>query len=180
VATDTIVATAPVAAAGAVRVDQLSAGYDHTCAVAGNALYCWGGNAHGQLANGGAFPPGLPGATSPTRSPTPTQFRSVAAGTFHSCAVATNGQAFCWGRGGAGQLGVGSTADHYLPQAVHLQMGGGSDLLTFSTLSLGNQHTCGRTTEDVAYCWGSGRSGQVGQPAVFSATLPLRVPLTNP
>jgi alpha-tubulin suppressor-like RCC1 family protein len=179
VATDTILATAPVAAAGAVRMDQLSAGYDHTCGIAGSALYCWGGNAHGQLANGGAFPAGLPGATSPTRSPTPTQFRSVAAGTFHTCGVATTGQAFCWGRGGAGQLGVGSTADHYHPQAVHLHIAGGSDLLTFSTLSLGDQHTCGRSSEDVVFCWGSGGSGQVGQPAVFFAMLPVRVPLTN-
>jgi alpha-tubulin suppressor-like RCC1 family protein/capsule polysaccharide export protein KpsE/RkpR len=178
---DTVIATSPVRTAGTVRLDQVSAGLDHNCGLAGTALYCWGGNAHGQLADGTSFPEGLPGATSPVPSPTRAEFLAVAAGAYGSCGIATDGRAWCWGRGGHGQLGNGNTTDHFFPQAVALQPRGSfaGDLLTFRTLSPGNRHVCGSTGENVVYCWGSGDVGQLGRRAYHSALLPLRVTLVE-
>jgi alpha-tubulin suppressor-like RCC1 family protein len=179
--TDASISTIPVPAASPVRLSSVSAGSDHTCGLTNQVLYCWGGNAHGQLANGGAFPEGLPGATSPMPSPTPVRVQSVSAGTYSSCGIATDGRAYCWGRGGSGQLGNGNTVDHYHPQGIMLQPThlGGSDLLTFRTISAGSRHACGSTLENVVYCWGNGSVGQLGRPATPTALLPLRVNLTD-
>jgi alpha-tubulin suppressor-like RCC1 family protein len=179
--TDTLLATAPVRVAGSVRLSQISAGFDHSCGLDDTQLYCWGGNAHGQLANGGSFPQGLPGATSPTASPSGVRFISITSGILGSCGIADDRRAYCWGRGTAGQLGNGDTRDHFHPQGVvlqpmHLHQ---SDLLAFSTVSPGSEHACGSTDENVVYCWGSGSLGQLGRAGTLSALLPLRVNITN-
>jgi alpha-tubulin suppressor-like RCC1 family protein len=94
----------------------------------------------------------------------PLTFRQVSAGGGHSCAVATDDQAYCWGVGSAGQLGIGTDAGLPIcdglpcstrPAAV---VGG----LRFRTLTTGTSHTCGVTTDDRAFCWGSNASGQIG------------------
>jgi alpha-tubulin suppressor-like RCC1 family protein len=179
--TDTLLSTVPARVAGAVRLSQISAGFDHTCGLDHTQLYCWGGNGHGQLANGSSFPHGLPGATSPTSSPSGVGFRSVSAGTFVTCGIAIDRRAYCWGHGSAGQLGNGDTSDHFHPQAIVLQPTQlhRGDLLTFSTISPGSEHTCGSTMENIVYCWGSGSLGQLGRAGTFSALLPLRVNLSN-
>jgi alpha-tubulin suppressor-like RCC1 family protein len=177
---DHVLVTTPVPTAAAVRLSRISAGFDHSCGVAPDAtLYCWGGNAWGQLGNGGAFPAGLPGATAPTPSPTTVTFRSVSAGTYATCGIDTDNRGHCWGQGAAGRLGNGHVADQYLPQTIVLQPGNmhAFDLLTFTTLSAGGTHTCGSSADGVVFCWGSGSLGQLGRPATAAALLPLRVAL---
>jgi alpha-tubulin suppressor-like RCC1 family protein len=82
-------------------------------------------------------------------------FRSVSAGTSHSCGLTTTGTAYCWGGGGSGQLGDGTTTNRPTPVAV----AGG---LTFQSVVAGNSHTCGVTTAGVGYCWGSNCCGELG------------------
>lgn len=43
---------APETVDGLGDVDRIAAGYDHSCATAGDSLSCWGGNLLGQLGNG--------------------------------------------------------------------------------------------------------------------------------
>jgi alpha-tubulin suppressor-like RCC1 family protein len=179
---DAVMVTSPVPAAGAVHLATVSAGFDHSCGLSADGiLYCWGGNAHGQLANGGTFPAGLPGATAPVASPTEAWLTSVSAGMYSTCGIDRDGTGYCWGRGADGQLGTGTTRDHYFPQPVLLQLvhGGQSDLLRFTTVSLGRSHTCGSTTEGAVYCWGNGSQGQLGRTQSPSSTLPLRVALSR-
>jgi len=38
----------------------------------------------------------------------------------------------------------------------------GATVLTFSQITAGGSHTCGVTTEGVAYCWGYNFTGQLG------------------
>ena len=45
-------------------------------------------------------------------------FASVSAGYFYSCAVNTDGVAYCWGNNAYGQLGDGSTIDRRTPAVV--------------------------------------------------------------
>jgi alpha-tubulin suppressor-like RCC1 family protein len=67
----------------------------------------------------------------------------------------SGGAAFCWGRNGYGQLGDGTLASVNYP--VPTQGG-----LTFVTLAVGQDHTCGLTGDGTAYCWGADDYGQVG------------------
>ena len=104
----------------------------------------------------------------------PLEFASVSAGYAHTCAIAMSGKAYCWGRNGfapdpsgnyqsGGQLGDGSTRSSSVPVAV---TGG----LTFSTVSAGEDHTCGVTAAGAAYCWGSNDFGQLGSGSTANAS----------
>ena len=147
---------------------QITIGSNHTCAVTNSGLiYCWGYNYFGQLGDG---------TTQDRLRPVPVQggalrFRRVTAGSYHTCAEATDGKAYCWGNNTWGQLGIGATsgASRLTPAAV----AGGR---TFSWIQAGTQHTCG-VAGGSAYCWGDNQFGQLGDPGSsgFTRTSPVPV-----
>ncbi len=93
---------------------------------------------------------------------------SVTAGDLHSCAVTTNGAAYCWGHNEYGQLGDGSLPSRAIPTAV----AGG---LTFAALATWEFHSCAVTTAGAAYCWGGNGSGKLGDGSIASSTVPVAV-----
>jgi alpha-tubulin suppressor-like RCC1 family protein len=147
----------PTAVLGGLKFSTISSGSGHVCAIAtpSGDVYCWGGNALGQLGDGGnqpAFSPqtvnGLSGAT------------TVVANLAHTCVLVGAGDALCWGGGSAnswnkGQLGTGDNVDRPFPTPV---LGG----LQFRSLTAGEMYTCGVTTRGLAYCWGFNNWGQIG------------------
>ena len=119
---------------------QIAGGYFHTCAVTSSgAAHCWGSPEYGM--NG-----------SPTYE-TPAvidslHFTQIVTGKYHTCAVAVDGAAYCWGLAESGQLGNGQNhTDSRVPARV-------AGDLHFATLAAGDGHTCGITTDGLAYCWG--------------------------
>ena len=80
----------------------------------------------------------------------PLTFTSVDAGANHTCAITTQGPAYCWGAGDSGQLGNGSFSGN---QAKPVLVFGEH---SFASVSAGGNHTCGVTTEQQTYCWGLG------------------------
>jgi len=181
VGSDTLFSALPRRVAGSAALTQVSAGMDHTCGVnSSGVLYCWGGNARGQLGNGAATPVGVPGALTPTASKGAQRFNLVSAGSEVSCALLNGtGQAYCGGRGESGQLGIGNANNQYMPQPVYLQPNWlhQLDLLSFIVLVVNGERTCGTTDEQVLYCWGRGVPG-VGVNSAF-AFLPTRVPVSR-
>src|SRR5215471_5106459 len=75
------------------------------------------------------------------------QYSQVSAGFAHTCAIDSNGSAWCWGRNNEGQLGTGNTTSSSKPVAV---TGG----LKFTDISAGGSSTCGVSNKKI-YCWGS-------------------------
>lgn len=103
----------------------VSAGLIHSCGVtsAGTA-FCWGWGERGQLGNG---------STSDRDEPVRVRasgvaFASIRAGGGHTCALADNGSAWCWGFNQNGQLGSGAGPNRSEP----IQVSGG---LTFTAIS---------------------------------------------
>ena len=150
---------------------QVSAGGLHSCGVApGGAAWCWGDNTFGQL--------GTNVGGGPNVFPTPVAggltFVSVTAGGSHSCGLVPSGQAYCWGRDVAGQLGRGAGGvDAATPVAA-------ASGLTFTQISAGLGHTCAVTAAGAAYCWGSNVFGQIGRVDVTPTLAPNPVPFAVP
>ena len=72
-------------------------------------------------------------------------YAQVSAGSYHSCAVRTDGSLVCWGANGAGQT---------TPPAGN----------NFAQVSAGGYHTCALRTDGSIACWGWNQSGQATAP----------------
>jgi alpha-tubulin suppressor-like RCC1 family protein len=101
---------------------------------------------------------------------TTTTWRDVSVGTDHTCGLATDGRAYCWGLGFGGQLGDGSNHFDGI-SAIPRPVSGGH---TFSSISAGSGRTCGVTTAGLALCWGYGCCSQPSTSA--DALVPTLVP----
>jgi alpha-tubulin suppressor-like RCC1 family protein len=86
----------------------------------------------------------------------PVSYIAVEAGGGHSCGLAIGGEVYCWGRGGNGQLGDGRAARSADP----VRAGGAGAIYT--SVTLGQHHTCAVTDDGRAHCWGWNRWGQLG------------------
>ena len=94
-------------------------------------------------------------------------FDTVSTGRDFTCAITNGGVAYCWGRGVEGQLGNGTRDDQSSPTRVL-----GSQ--TFTSLSAGDWHACGVTTQGT-YCWGFGGQGLLGNGGVDNQSTPVPV-----
>ncbi len=158
-----------VAAPGEVTLSRVAAGSNHNCAFGSDhKLYCWGANNYGQLGDSTKAAKWSPTAV---KAPAGVTFTEVALGTEHTCAIATNGRIYCWGRNSVDyQLGDGTGEDKLTPVEVAAPPG-----LTFSGLEAGSYHTCARGSDGRTYCWGKNLSGQVGDGRGGYATVPTPV-----
>lgn len=104
------------------------------------------------------------------------QAEAVAVGRNHTCALAADGVAYCWGLNSSGQLGTGDTNGRSVPTQVQTDVRFAS--LATNTFS---SHTCGVTQDAEVYCWGANGAGQVGDGSTSaSRTVPTRVALPAP
>jgi alpha-tubulin suppressor-like RCC1 family protein len=151
--------------AGRHRFRRLSAGTNHTCGLTpGGVAWCWGQNNTGQLGDDNPFQDQL----RPTAVATGLRFRRISAGDAHTCALAQDGTAWCWGLNSDGTLGDGTTVDAPVPVAV----AGGR---TFTHLSGWLFHNCALAANGLAWCWGGNFQGQLGDGTTTARFRPVRV-----
>lgn len=144
----------------------ISAGTGHACAVGdAGALWCWGANAAGQLAQGHTNNLG----DSPTETPVPVQLpagrsaRAASAGGDFTCAVLDDGSLRCWGGNDSGQLAQGDTArigDDPGESTVTVSLPPGRRAVT---VAAGFAHACAILDDGGLRCWGANGAGQLGQ-----------------
>lgn len=153
---------------------QLVAGDAHTCALlASGIVQCWGDNSNGQLGDGTTFdrlkPTDVIGL--------PANIISIAAGASHTCAVATDRSAWCWGSNVSKQLGGGSGATN-LYYTLPIQVSGLSNVVK---ISAGGLHTCALLQDATGVCWGSNTYGQLGDGTRTARMSPVSIQnLTDP
>lgn len=146
--------SSPVAVAGDHRFVTIAAGAAHTCALdTSGKAWCWGQNTQGQLGTGDSSGAD---ATAPVAVAGDREFVSVTAGSEHTCALAPNSYAFCWGLDKSGQVGDGLAAPEYHYSPLQLGVAG------FASIAAGGWHTCALKASGAAWCWGRDVNGQVG------------------
>ena len=155
-------------------VVEIEAGYRHTCAILDNGeITCWGDNSQGQLGIGNTSFMGDSadeiGDYSTTTSITPSLASatpvSLAMGWDHSCALFSNGEAYCWGDNSRGQLGIGSTSDVGDDSGEMGASMAAVDLPTGRTavqITAGDDFTCAILDNGDVACWGYNSHGQLG------------------
>ena len=135
-----------------VSWSQLAPGQEQTCGVsASGPAYCWGTNDVGEIGDGTT----IAVRYTPMLVAGGLTFTALAAGASHSCGIAADNAAFCWGSNASAQLGDGTTTNRSAPVAV-------SGGLKFVQLSAGTSFTCGIATSGAAYCWGDNSAGELG------------------
>jgi hypothetical protein len=138
------------------------------------AAFCWGvaRDASSDAPTDMCFatPSNVPCYLRPVPVATSLRFTHIAAGAGgHTCALATDLRAYCWGRNDAGQLGAGTTGE---PSRI-VQV---ASSMEFAVIGAGSYNTCGTTYGGDSYCWGDNRDGQLGIGTVGGTrTTPTRV-----
>jgi alpha-tubulin suppressor-like RCC1 family protein len=154
---------------------HVATGIAHSCAItADGAAYCWGRGESGQL---GIAPPAtscdidgisFPCSQVPIKVDSDLTLTQITAGGAHSCALAGDGTALCWGSNLYGQPGDDSTGDRTSPVPVQT-------VVKFESIDAGAEHTCALTQDGAEYCWGLNARGQLGDNSTLMRSVPVAV-----
>jgi alpha-tubulin suppressor-like RCC1 family protein/uncharacterized protein YjbI with pentapeptide repeats len=157
-------------------VVAVAAGEHHSMLLASDGtVWTLGRNEYGQLGDGTSS--GV-GSTFTRTTPLPVvglyQVVAIAAGSFHSVALRSDGTVWTWGRGTDGQLGNGGTADVGRPVQV-LGVGGIGLLMNVQRIATGNNHTLALLGDGTLCTWGYNNSGQLGDSSLTNRLSPVAV-----
>ncbi len=166
-----VAADANDAVGGSVYAPSLTGGSQHTCAIRGTVVKCWGINNFGQLGIGDTANrgdnPGEMGASLPAVNlGTGRTATALSAGNDHTCALLDNGSVKCWGLNNVGQLGLsitttlGDNPGEMGDSLPTVNLGTGR---TATAIAAGRNHTCALLDNGTVKCWGGGAQGALGQ-----------------
>jgi len=105
-------------------------------------------------------------------SPSALTCRQVAAGSYHTVAVKTDGTLWAWGYNYDGQLGDGTTVNKSSP----VQVGTDSH---WQSVAAGGYHTVAVKTDGTLWAWGFNYYGQLGNGTTGNKSSPVQVGTDN-
>lgn len=167
----------PVPLSDAPVFASLSHGSNHVCGLAADgAAACWGWPSVGTLGNG-TFNSAFESSPQPVAGGL--AFSQISAGVAHTCGIASDGAAHCWGHAGAVPATEAPDACIEYPDGtviwcypVPVQ---GSGALRFAAVAAGNAYyACGISQSGDAFCWGSGALGS-GERVTSYSDVPVLV-----
>jgi alpha-tubulin suppressor-like RCC1 family protein len=160
--------SSPITVVGGIPTWSAIAGgiNNHTLGLASTGiLYAWGRNYGGKLGDN---------TTTPKSSPITvvggiTTWSKIAAGEGHSAGLTSGGVLYAWGYGSYGKLGDNTTVNKSSPVTV---VGG---ITTWSQITAGKRHMLALTSAGVAYAWGYGTYGRLGDNTSSNRSSPVTV-----
>jgi alpha-tubulin suppressor-like RCC1 family protein len=104
------------------------------------------------------------------------KYRSLVAGTQHSCDIASGGIVWCWGQNGdEGRIGMASLgATVFSPTPVRVANTGPDGIRAVKLASFG-RHTCALDANGKAWCWGGNGWGALGVSTIAQSATPVAV-----
>jgi alpha-tubulin suppressor-like RCC1 family protein len=157
-------------------IKSITVGGDYTCAIASdNLAYCWGYNNYGQIGDNSTTTRLVPVAVYTAGVLSGKTIKSISAGYDHTCVIASNNLAYCWGFNTYGELGnnLSTPANNVVPVAVYTA--GVLSGKTIASIEVGDDHTCAVASDSKVYCWGFNSSGQVGDNSTTNRLAPVAV-----
>jgi alpha-tubulin suppressor-like RCC1 family protein len=155
---------------------QVAGGVGLSCALVGDAVFCWGDPRCGQLGDGsdtgcaersavvcddeGASPP----VAVELDAVAPCEAIQIGAGEDYACALCAEGQVACWGQGAFGQLGDGQG----MSSATPVRVAGIEDAVE---IAVGFRTACALRAGGEVLCWGDGQEGQLGNGDIGAALI---------
>lgn len=154
-------------------------GFNHTCSIDSHGKpYCWGEGTYGALGRGSTASSSVPVAVDMSGVLSGKTIKQIAVGDWHTCAVASDGKAYCWGYGVThAELGNGTMSQANSPVAVATN--GVLSGKTVKRIAAGFDHNCAIASDDNVYCWGEGEHGALGNGSTARAATPVAVSTTG-
>ena len=135
-------------------VTAISVGGSYSCALMSNGtVKCWGDAAYGQLGNGNTNNQKTPVSVLASAGVDLSGVSAISTGTWHACALMSDGTVKCWGDNDNYQLGNNSP-DSNIPVTV-------PNLSGVSGIAAGRYTSCALKSGGVQ-CWGKGELGTLG------------------
>ncbi|HEY5920946.1 MAG TPA: hypothetical protein VIV11_04715 [Kofleriaceae bacterium] len=148
--------------AGSAPIDLAATGGNHTCAIRGGAVRCWGSGVAGRLGYGNTASIG--------DNETPASAGDVdvggaavqiRAGGEHTCVLDDAFKVRCWGLASGGRLGYGDGL-HIGDDEPPSMVGAVNIGVNVTELAVGDAHTCVIIVTGGVRCWGVGAMGRLG------------------
>jgi alpha-tubulin suppressor-like RCC1 family protein len=137
-----------------------------TCALSkAGAVQCWGLNQYGELGNGTFTNSSTPVPVTGLQS----GVAQIGVGQYSACALTSAGAVQCWGYGGYGQLGSGTTTNASTPVPVAGLNGG------VTAIGVGELVACALTSAGAVQCWGNNQYGGLGNGTLTNSSAPVPV-----
>ena len=167
---DTTNRSTPTLVIGGYSFSQIAINQIQAYGIATNGTtYAWGNNASGNLGDGTVISKSSPVAVLNSNT---LKFVKIFAGNGNSWGwsfgLTASGILYAWGANTYGALGVNDSNARSSPVAV-------SGGISFSTISVGNDHVLGLSTSGVVYAWGNNTYGQLGDGTVIAKSSPVAV-----
>lgn len=141
-------------------VKAIASGDEHVCAMKNDgSVWCWGYGASGALGTGNTQD-----LTQPQRVAS-AQLVASGGNAFHTCAITTGQALQCWGQNSSGEAGTGNISEGL---GASVTTPTTAMLPTVTMVAPANAATCAVTTDDVLWCWGQNKRGQLADPDASS------------
>lgn len=166
------------------QATDVAVGISHSCAVAGEDVYCWGSRVGGALGDGqttgsATSAVGVHGLLDGLVATRVTATNQLGCAVAHPPGDPQNTGVYCWGVGAHGQLGNGSTASSTVPVAVDITgvLAGRTVTAIASTSWSSAIVTVCVIADGDPFCWGWGDYGELGSGSTSSSAVPVAVAL---
>ena len=149
---------------GGTNWKQVAGGQNHTAAIkTDGTLWLWGYNNAGQLGDNS-----ITHRSSPVQTVSGgTNWKLVAAGTYSTVAIKTDGTLWTWGRNSVGELGDNTRTHRSSPVQT---ISGGTNWKQVA----GGNHTVAIKTDGTLWTWGNNSYGALGDNSTTNRSSPVQ------
>lgn len=154
------------------RLSAVGEGHNHGCAIlSDNKAYCWGEGAWGALGTNSTSDEPVPAPVYTGGVLSGKTIKQIATGDWHSCVIASDDRAYCWGYGNNGELGNGTYNQANAPVAVSTS--GVMSGKNITQIATGFNHNCALDSDGKIYCWGQNAYGELGNNSTTISNAPV-------